>query len=170
MRNSTFIFLVLAAALAGSATAQNGAESANDHHSQAAGEDHGVGRPMGGMHSMVRHHYVMRDGIPEAYRDLTNPLTATESVLANGQRIYAETCSTCHGETGDGDGPAGAALDPPPSNIRHLPRMPIMSSDAYLYWTVAEGGEPVQTGMLAFRQVLTSDDIWSVILYLREGL
>lgn len=122
------------------------------------------------MHSMIRHQYVMRVGIPASYEGLVNPLTPTESVLEIGQRIYTETCSTCHGVSGEGDGPAGAALDPSPSNIRRLPRMPMMSSDAYLYWTVAEGGVPVASGMPAFKQTLTSDEIWSVIQYVRAGL
>ena len=76
----------------------------------------------------------------------------------------------CHGTGGAGDGPAGTALDPSPSNIARLPRMPMMSSDAYLYWTVAQGGLPIQTGMPAFGQTLTPDQIWSVILYVREEL
>lgn len=59
--------------------------------------------------------------------------------------------------------------DPAPQKSRQLPRMPMMSSDAYLYWTVAEGGVPIQSGMPAFKQTLTSDEIWSVIAYLREG-
>jgi mono/diheme cytochrome c family protein len=46
----------------------------------------------------------------------------------------------------------------------------MMSSDAYLYWTVAEGGVPIRTGMPAFKQTLTPDQIWSVILYVREWL
>ena len=150
-------------ALAISAQAQ---DHTDDHRSQHAGENH----RMEHMHSMIRHHYVMREGLPITYQELSNPITASESVLANGHRIYTANCSTCHGETGIGDGQAGAALDPSPSNIRRLPRMPTMSSDAYLYWTVAEGGLPIQTGMPPFKQVLTSDEIWSVILYLRDGL
>jgi mono/diheme cytochrome c family protein len=122
------------------------------------------------MHSMLRHRYAMREGLPEAYRHLVNPFTATASVLDNGRRVYAATCSICHGATGAGDGPGGAALDPAPSNIRALPRMPLMSSDAYLYWTIAEGGAPISTAMPAFGQTLTPDEIWSVILALREGL
>jgi mono/diheme cytochrome c family protein len=124
----------------------------------------------GPMHSMIRHQYVMREGIPETYSELTNPLSPSEAVLAAGQRVYTENCSACHGASGAGDGPAGEALDPSPSNIGRLPRMPMMSSDAYLYWTVAEGGVPIETGMPAFKQTLTPAQIWSVILYVREGL
>lgn len=170
MKLSNIVCLSIAAALAVAAHAQDRSGPANEHRSHAAEREHGMGRGRGGMHSMVRHQYVMREGLPDAYREFTNPLTVSDSVLANGQRVYTATCSSCHGETGAGDGPAGEALDPRPSNIQRLPRMPMMSSDAYLYWTIAEGGEPVQTGMPAFRQTLSSDDIWSVILYVREGL
>ena len=48
--------------------------------------------------------------------------------------------------------------------------MPMMSSDAYLYWTVAEGGTPIESGMLPFKQTLTAEQIWIVIHYVREGL
>jgi mono/diheme cytochrome c family protein len=128
------------------------------------------GMRQGRMHSMIRHQYVMREGLPAAYAELVNPLTPTESVLSNGQRVYTEVCATCHGVGGDGDGPAGAALDPSPSNIGRLPRNPMMSSDAYLYWTVAEGGAPIQTGMPPFEQALSQKEIWSVILFVRERL
>ena len=155
-----------------SLAAQERAGSEGEQHSQHAAENDrmmgGMGR--GRMHSMIRHQYVMREGLPAGYEELVNPLTPTDSVLADGQRIYQEVCSTCHGVSGDGDGPAGAALDPSPSNISRLPRMPMMSSDAYLYWTVAEGGVPIGTGMPMVNEMLTPNQIWSVILYVREGL
>ncbi|WP_044563069.1 cytochrome c/FTR1 family iron permease [Azospirillum sp. B4] len=34
--------------------------------------------------------------------------------LARGRALYAENCAACHGDTGKGDGQAGAALDPKP--------------------------------------------------------
>jgi high-affinity iron transporter len=35
-----------------------------------------------------------------------------------GARLYAERCSGCHGDHGEGDGPAAAALVPKPRNFR----------------------------------------------------
>jgi mono/diheme cytochrome c family protein len=40
---------------------------------------------------------------------------AAESDL--GARLYAERCSGCHGDHGEGDGPAAAALVPKPRNF-----------------------------------------------------
>jgi mono/diheme cytochrome c family protein len=169
------VCFVAAVVLTGPAVAQDCDGCMHGPHAQheqpaQPGESGGMRQGMGGMHSMVRHHYVMREGLPDAYRELTNPLTATEAALARGRQVYTEHCATCHGETGEENGPASAGLDPQPSNIARLPRMPMMSSDPYLYWTVAEGGVPIGTAMPAFKELLTPDDLWSVILTLREGV
>ena len=36
---------------------------------------------------------------------------------AEGKKTYDLLCGVCHGPTGAGDGPAGAAIDPPPRNF-----------------------------------------------------
>lgn len=37
--------------------------------------------------------------------------------LALGKRVYQTNCATCHGMTGEGNGPASAALRPKPRNF-----------------------------------------------------
>lgn len=125
---------------------------------------------MQSMPSMRRHHYVMDRGLPEPYRNLTNPLTTSPESIATGERLYQTSCASCHGAQGRGDGPAADALTPQPANLRHLARMSMMANDAYLYWTIAEGGQPVETDMPAFKEALSSDEIWSIIHYVRRGL
>ena len=41
-----------------------------------------------------------------------NPL-----LLARGEALFAQTCATCHGTEGKGDGPGGAGLNPKPRNF-----------------------------------------------------
>jgi mono/diheme cytochrome c family protein len=43
-------------------------------------------------------------------------------------------------------------------------------SDRYIYWTVAEGGQPLGTAMPAFKDNLSQEDIWAVVAYIRDGL
>ena len=39
---------------------------------------------------------------------------ASGPIGAEAQKIWTERCVTCHGDTGNGDGPGSAALDPKP--------------------------------------------------------
>ena len=45
-----------------------------------------------------------------------------------------------------------------------------MVGDQYVYWTVAEGGQPVGSAMPAFKGSLSQRDIWAVVTYVRHGL
>lgn len=125
---------------------------------------------MEGMPSMRRHHYVMKHGLPDEYRSLDNPLITNTKVLAEGMRTYQQNCTACHGEQGRGNGPAGDALRPRPANLQRLSHMSMMVNDAYLYWTIAEGGKPIDTDMPTFKEGLSTEEIWSVVLYLRKDL
>ena len=122
---------------------------------------------MGGMPSVLRHHFVMREGIPDQYKTLKNPLVANDKTLAKGKQLYQDNCAACHGVTGAGNGEAGEALTPRPADLRHLMRMSWMASDGYLFWTIAEGGKPIGSDMPAFKETLGDDGIWNVVLYLR---
>jgi mono/diheme cytochrome c family protein len=46
-------------------------------------------------------------------------LTATSEAgeYAKGKKLYGSHCQICHGEKGDGKGPAGAALSPRPADF-----------------------------------------------------
>jgi mono/diheme cytochrome c family protein len=46
-------------------------------------------------------------------------LAAADDV-ALGRQIYLERCASCHGLTGEGDGPVAPALTTPPANLRRL--------------------------------------------------
>jgi mono/diheme cytochrome c family protein len=123
---------------------------------------------MGG--SMARHHQAMMGGVPAPYNAMTNPLPKAPGTLDRGVVVYQENCQSCHGSAGMGDGEAGKELSPPPANLAWLSRMPMMRSDSFLYWAIAEGGVPFGTGMPAFKDALSQDDIWAVITYLQAGL
>jgi mono/diheme cytochrome c family protein len=115
---------------------------------------------------MTRHHYVMMNGIDARYASKINPLPNTAATLKSGKRLYGQDCASCHGVTGLGNGPAGQNLNPPPSNIALLIRMP-MATDGFLYWTIAEGGVPIGTGMPAFKGSLKEKQLWEIISYIR---
>jgi mono/diheme cytochrome c family protein len=117
---------------------------------------------------MTRHEAFMRDGVPAAYRGARNPLTRTPDTISAGGALYAQECATCHDPVGAGDGDAGQALYPSPALLAHLLRMP-QAVDEYLLWAIAEGGDPFGTAMPAFKDVLSQDQIWRIITYMRAG-
>ena len=43
---------------------------------------------------------------------------ADESASDPGQELFVQNCSSCHGETGSGDGPAAASLNPKPRDLK----------------------------------------------------
>ena len=134
------------------------------------GQGHGMmGHGMRGMMhmSMIRHHYVMRYGIGSEYSSMENTLIVNKENLHAGKTLYDKHCSNCHGSAGYGDGPAGIDLNPRPANVASLSKMP-MVTDGYLFWTISEGGIPVQTAMPAFKSTLTEKEVWKIIIYLRD--
>ncbi len=85
----------------------------------------------------------------------------TPALLAQGKQLFATTCVACHGEKGDGSGPAAAALNPKPRN--------------FVTETFRNGDKPEQifktigdgipgTGMAAFAY-LAEGDRWALAHY-----
>ncbi len=81
--------------------------------------------------------------------------------LGKAATLYASQCAACHGETGRGDGLAGKALDPGPSDFHDLPRM-AQRSVYGLYNTITLGVKG--TGMAAYTQ-LGENERWALALY-----
>lgn len=98
--------------------------------------------------------------VPADYAGLTNPLGA--DAAAAGADVFKVNCESCHGPQGHGDGPAGAALDPAPKN---LPDLAAQVGDDYLFWRVSTGKEG--TSMVAWKGVLTDEQIWQVVAFIR---
>jgi mono/diheme cytochrome c family protein len=115
---------------------------------------------------MLRHRQAMMNGLPSEYAQLRNPLPASRDVIAAGETLYQANCAACHGSRGDGDGPAGDGLSPPPANLRWTVQRR-MTGDGYLMWAISDGGAQIGTGMPAFAGALSEQDRWRIIRYLR---
>ncbi len=102
---------------------------------------------------------------PAEYAGLENPLDP-ETAAVDGQTIFQTNCASCHGPAGEGDGPAAAALNPKPASLATNEES---LSDAYLHWRISEGGmmEPFNSAMPAWKTILTDDQIWQVVSYIR---
>lgn len=100
------------------------------------------------------------ESVPAEFAGKTNPLGA--DAATDGAKVYQVNCESCHGPQGHGDGPAGVVLDPQPKN---LPELAAQVGDDYLFWRVSTGKPG--TSMAPWAGILTDEQIWQAIAYVR---
>ena len=103
-------------------------------------------------------------------RDLADEVSDFRSFgsVDEGKTIYngKGVCAPCHGATGKGDGPAGVALDPPPTDFTN-PTFHASRTDAQLFAAIKDGIPG--TGMISFNPALINDtETRQVIAYIRS--
>jgi mono/diheme cytochrome c family protein len=98
--------------------------------------------------------------VPAEYVGKTNPFEP--GAAEEGEKIFRTSCETCHGPQGHGDGPAGDSLDPKPKNLAELQKI---AADDYLLWRISAG--KAGTSMVAWKGILTEEQIWQVISFIR---
>jgi mono/diheme cytochrome c family protein len=109
--------------------------------------------------------------VPSKYKGAHVPSAAWTDprMIARGKEIHVARCAVCHGETGDGKGPAGLALPLKPPDLRDHKMTSAMAGN-YWFWRVSEGGavEPFKSmgsAMPAWKDELSVEDRWAVIAY-----
>lgn len=93
-----------------------------------------------------------------------NPWVSSEEMIAHGAKIYAANCAVCHGNAGAGDGPAGAALQPPPRDL--IAGQWKKGGDRQGLFDVVTNGIP-GTSMAAFGH-LPLVDRWALVHHIRS--
>jgi mono/diheme cytochrome c family protein len=85
-----------------------------------------------------------------------------------GKKTYNLFCTTCHGNTGKGDGPAAAALPVKPQSFADAKYMKTLT-DENLFKVIKEGGTSVGKSALmpAWGAQIDDQGIWNVVAYIR---
>lgn len=125
------------------------AVSANGTHKHMSGDGH---------HKKPMHEHWMA---PEDAASRKNPVSANAASIARGRKVFEANCVICHGPDGNGDGPAGAALNPRPTNLR---AMAGRHDDGDFAWKIANGRGP----MPAWKGMLSEKQIWEVVNYVQS--
>ncbi|HSD33240.1 MAG TPA: c-type cytochrome [Gemmatimonadales bacterium] len=90
------------------------------------------------------------------------------AMIARGKEIYVTTCAVCHGDSGDGKGPAGVALPLKPPDFRDKAGVAEMR-DNYWFWRISEGGqvEPFKSKGSAMPpwKGMPVEDRWALMAY-----
>ena len=116
----------------------------------------------------VRHWHYMLRGVPDAYADARSSAPRTLDTLRKGGALYARHCARCHGASGYGVQDDRQSLLPSPALLAFLIQKPI-AVDEYLLWSISEGGAAFDSPMPAFRDVLSREEIWQIVAYMRAG-
>ena len=109
---------------------------------------------------------VPADKLGEA-RSLTSPFPVSPETVEKGKALYhgKGTCVNCHGQSGAGDGPVAASLDPSPRNFQHHGFWR-HRTEGETFWVIKFGSPG--TSMIGFGGVLTDEEIWALIQYERS--
>ena len=90
-----------------------------------------------------------------------NPVPVNANTIAAGQKLYIGNCMTCHGPSGKGDGPGGAALEKKPADL--AARIKAGETDGELFWKIAEGRSP----MISWKGSLSETQRWELVNYIK---
>ena len=101
--------------------------------------------------------------VPEEAAAMLIPITASDESVAIGRELFATNCALCHGETGEGDGPAASGLAKPPADLNedHVQSL----TDGALFYIISQGVP--DSPMPAWENVLSEDERWHLVNFLR---
>lgn len=102
------------------------------------------------------------EGYEAAGANLKNPIEITPDNFAEGQRLYVNYCTPCHGQTGMGDGLVSE---------RNGPRPPAYNSDQLKDLSVGKMYHTIQWGknmMGSHASQLTPTQRWKIIMYIQS--
>ena len=94
-----------------------------------------------------------------------NPLSATAETIEDGKEAFSHYCVACHGNDGQNTGvPFADSMSPP---VPSLASSAVQTyTDGQLKWVIDYGVWP--SGMPASKGILSDEEIWSIVIYLRH--
>ncbi len=100
--------------------------------------------------------------VPESAIKMKNPVDVDKAGLAIGKSLYAKHCKSCHGKSGEGDGPKAGELDTFPGDFTEEAFQE--QTDGSLFYKTKEGRDD----MPGFKKKISDDeDYWLLVNYIR---
>jgi plastocyanin len=120
-------------------------------------------RPPGRVETAVARRLVLLS-IPASARAQSNPQASDPEAWSAGAAHFADRCAVCHGPDGRGSKELASRMYPPVPNLADddIQRF----SDGALFAIIQNGVR--WTGMPAFRDDFTSNDIWRLVAFVRH--
>ena len=111
-----------------------------------------------------------------AFAALLAPTSASAGDAEKGKVLYTTNCTSCHGETGEGDGPVAIAVPPPPPRNFSVGDFKFdadedgtVGTDADLKTVITKGAGAFDGNMMmaAWGGLLSDEDIDNLVAYIR---
>ncbi len=103
---------------------------------------------------------------------LTSPVFAKSGDPEKGEQIYSRRCVLCHGDEGDGLGPAAERLNPPPRDftagtykIMSTDFEEMIPSDEDIFRMIRDGMP--DTAMPGWADLLSEQEMWDLVAYIK---
>ena len=98
---------------------------------------------------------------PKSANNIKNPLAGNVKAALEGKKLFKQMCAICHGNKGKGDGMAGMALKPKPTDFT-LKKVQ-SQADGAIFWKLTEGRAP----MASYKKTLAETRRWQLVNYIR---
>ena len=99
----------------------------------------------------------------EEAKQLKSPVPSDDTTAAEGKKIYARYCASCHGPQGKGDGALALAGGTPSDLTDEV--WDFGATDGEIFLAIREG---VSSDMLAYKDRLSDKQIWQTVVFLRS--
>ncbi|MFI5150484.1 MAG: c-type cytochrome [Bacteroidia bacterium] len=99
---------------------------------------------------------------PAANAGVKSAVKADAAVIAEGKTIYNQSCKSCHGAKGLGDGEKSKKIDISCGNFTSAEFL--KESEGAIFWKITEGRKP----MPSFNEKLSDTERWKVTEYIRS--
>ncbi len=103
--------------------------------------------------------YAPLPGTIDSMASIPNPTAISEASLHNGRMYYQINCAVCHGDSGNGDGPASKLGVPGISLVTDITKG---RSDGYIFGMMRNG-----RGLMPSYNRIEEPDRWDVVNYIR---
>lgn len=107
----------------------------------------------------------MKQKIVIGGKKVANPLPSSTETIHEGQIAFSHYCFTCHGLDGQNTGVPFAETMSPPVPPLSSPQVQ-KYTDGQLKSVISNGIFP--SGMPASKDILSDEEIWSIVVYLRH--
>ena len=99
------------------------------------------------------------------HRSEKNPMATNATNIAAGKEAFSHYCAACHGYDGQNTGvPFADRMSPPVPDLKSADVQ--RYTDGQLKWVIDYGIRP--SGMPGSKGMLSDDEIWSIVIYLRN--